>query len=58
MCIYSALFEQYSSSSILHLIEFPWKYDENDPQCVELKAVLARQIEKLAAFVIEANQKL
>ena len=29
--------------------KFPWKYDENDPQCVELKAVLARQIEKLAA---------
>ena len=29
--------------------KFPWKYDENDPRCVELKAVLARQIEKLAA---------
>lgn len=29
--------------------KFPRKYDENDPQCVELKAVLARQIEKLAA---------
>ena len=29
--------------------KFPWKYGENDPRCVELKAVLARQIEKLAA---------
>lgn len=29
--------------------KFPWKYDEKDPRCVELKAVLARQIEKLAA---------
>ena len=29
--------------------KFPWKYDENDPRCVELKTVLARQIEKLAA---------
>lgn len=29
--------------------KFPWKYDENDHRCVELKAVLTRQIEKLAA---------
>lgn len=29
--------------------KLPWKYDENNPQCVELKAVLARQIEKLVA---------
>lgn len=29
--------------------KFPWKYDENDPRCIKLKAVLARQIEKLAA---------
>jgi len=26
----------------------PWKYDEADPRCVALKAVLAEQIEKLA----------
>lgn len=29
--------------------KFPWKYDEKDPRCVELKAVLAHQIDKLAA---------
>ena len=29
--------------------KFPWKYDEKDERCVELKAVLAQQIEKLAA---------
>jgi len=27
--------------------KFPWKYDELDPQCVALKAVLAERIEKL-----------
>ncbi len=29
--------------------KFPWKYDEEDSRCVELKAALARQIEILAA---------
>ena len=29
--------------------KFPWKYEENDKWCVELKAVLSRQIEKMAA---------
>ena len=29
--------------------KFPWKYDEKAPRCVELKAVLAHQIDKLAA---------
>ena len=27
---------------------FPWKYDENDPDCVLLKEVLAAQIKELA----------
>ena len=29
--------------------KFPWKYDEQDKRCIELKAVLIEQIEKLAA---------
>lgn len=29
--------------------KFPWKYDEKDHRCVELKSVLARQIDNLAA---------
>lgn len=29
--------------------KLPWKYDEEDKRCVALKAVLAEQIEKLAA---------
>lgn len=29
--------------------KLPWKYDENDKRCIELKAVLAQQIDKLAA---------
>ena len=29
--------------------KFPWKYDEEDSRCLELKAALARQIEVLAA---------
>lgn len=28
--------------------KFPWKYDEKDKRCIELKAVLTEQIEKLA----------
>lgn len=28
--------------------KFPWKYDESDSRCVELKQVLNEQIEKLA----------
>lgn len=27
--------------------KFPWKYDENDLRCMELKAILAQQIRKL-----------
>lgn len=29
--------------------KFPWKYDEQDHRCTELKAVLAQQIKMLAA---------
>ena len=29
--------------------KFSWKYREEDQRCVELKAVLSRQIEKMAA---------
>lgn len=29
--------------------KFPWKYDENDKRCVDLKAVLSQQIKTLAA---------
>jgi len=27
--------------------KFPWKYDEADPRCIALKAVLAEQVAKL-----------
>lgn len=30
-------------------VKLPWKYDEDDMRCVELKVMLALQIEKLAA---------
>ena len=29
--------------------KFPWKYDEKDSRCIELKSVLAQQINNLAA---------
>lgn len=29
--------------------KFPWKYDEADERCIELKSVIAQQIDKLAA---------
>lgn len=29
--------------------KLPWRYDEEDPRCTELRAVLARQIGRLAA---------
>ena len=29
--------------------KFPWKYEERDKRCVELKTVLSQQIEKMVA---------
>ena len=30
--------------------KFPWKYDESDPRCVELKAAMGAEIEKLISL--------